>query len=206
MPHTDHTPPILKKFIRYVERSIIKVLVVLMSLLLVLATIELAWVLGKSVVNSSDQHLVINLDNLMNVFGVVLLVVIGIELLDTIKVYFRKHVIHVEVVMLVAIIAIARKVIVMDIDEHSGMDFIGIGAIMLALAGGYFLIKRGGGCGFPEDEEKSELADIVYEEKVQKGDDEVVEKKKTVKTRSEENISRQGQSTSGGEDQSKPDK
>ncbi len=194
MPHTDHTPPILKKFIRFVERSIIKVLVILMSLLLVLATIELAWVLGSSVYNSNDEHLVINLDNLMNVFGVVLLVVIGIELLDTIKVYFRKHVIHVEVVMLVAIIAIARKVIVMDIEYHTGMDFIGIGAIMLALAGGYYLIKRGGGCGFPDDEEKSEVADIVYEEKVQQGGDEVVEKRKTVQTRSEESRSRQGQS------------
>ncbi len=199
MPHTDHTPPFLKKFIRFVERSIIKVLVLLMSLLLVLATIELAWVLGTSVYNTSDEHLVINLDNLMNVFGVVLLVVIGIELLDTIKVYFRKHVIHVEVVMLVAIIAIARKVIVMDIEYHSGMDFIGIGAIMLALAGGYYLIKLGGGCGFPEDAEKSELADIVYEETVQEGDDSVVEKKKTVQTRKEENISRQGRTERGSE-------
>lgn len=206
MPHTDQTPPFLKKFIRYVERSIIKVLVVLMSLLLVLATIELAWVLGTSVYNSNDEHLVINLDNLMNVFGIVLLVVIGIELLDTIKVYFRKHVIHVEVVMLVAIIAIARKVIVMDIEYHSGMDFIGIGAIMLALAGGYYLIKRGGGCGFPDDTEKSELADIVYEEKVQKGDDEVIEKKKTVQTRSEENISRQGPTGLDSEDQKESDR
>ncbi len=153
MPHTDHTPPMLKKFVRFVERSIIKTLIALMSIILVLATIELAWVLGVSVYNSSDEHLVLNLNNLMNIFGVVLLVVIGIELLDTIKVYFRKHVIHVEVVMLVAIIAIARKVIVMDIEHHTGMDFLGIAAIMIALAAGYYLIKRGGGCGFPDDDE-----------------------------------------------------
>ena len=193
MPHTDHTPPALKKFIRLVERTIIKTLIVLMSILLILATIELAYVLAISVYNSSDEHLVFNLGNLMNIFGVVLLVVIGIELLDTIKVYFRKHVIHVEVVMLVAIIAIARKVIVMDIEDHSGIDFLGIAGIMIALAGGYYLIKAGGGCGFAEDEEKSETEDVVFQERVKKGDDEIIERKKTIKTQSEENVSRPGQ-------------
>ncbi len=67
------------------------------------------------------------------------LTVIGIELPDTIKVYFRKHVIHVEVVMLVAIIAISRKIIVMDFDQYTGTQSLGIAAIAIALAGGYFL-------------------------------------------------------------------
>ncbi len=148
MPHRDKTPPALRKTVQLIERYIIKTLIALMSVLLIAATLELAYVLITAISVSGDDHFIINLDNLMNVFGVFLLVVIGIELLDTIKVYFRKHVIHVEVVMLVAIIAIARKIIVMDFDEYSGLESLGIAAIMLALAGGYFLIKRTGGCGF----------------------------------------------------------
>ena len=46
--------------------------------------------------------------------GGFLLVLIGIELLDTIKAYFRENTIHVEIVILLAIIAIARKVILLD--------------------------------------------------------------------------------------------
>ncbi|MFP4692205.1 MAG: phosphate-starvation-inducible PsiE family protein, partial [Bacteroidales bacterium] len=140
MPETDSSPPRLRKTVQVIERNIIKTLIALMSILLVAATIELGYVLVKSIVQSGSDHLIIDLDNLMQVFGVFLLVVIGIELLDTIKVYFKKNVIHVEVVMLVAIIAIARKIIVMDFDIYGGTEIIGIAAIMLALAAGYYLI------------------------------------------------------------------
>lgn len=138
----------MKKAVLSVEKSIIMVLIGLMAILLILATVELIYTVYKAVAETGEDTLVINLDNLMNVFGVFLLVVIGIELLDTIRVYFREHVIHVEVVMLVAVIAIARKIIVMDFEYYSGLEILGIAAIMLALAGGYFLIKKAGGCGF----------------------------------------------------------
>lgn len=49
----------------------------------------------------------IGLDELMDLFGVFLLVLIGIELLDTIKVYLKENVVNVEVVVLVAIIAVS---------------------------------------------------------------------------------------------------
>ena len=48
------------------------------------------------------------------VLGAFLLVLIGVELLDTIKAYFRENAIHVEIVVLLAIIAVARKVILLD--------------------------------------------------------------------------------------------
>ncbi len=187
MPQKDHTPPLLKKSVQIIERYIIKTLIALMSILLVIATIELAYVLGKSIYETSEEHFIINLDNLMTVFGVFLLVVIGIELLDTIKVYFRKHVIHVEVVMLVAIIALARKVIVMDFDQYEGVESLGIAAIILALAGGYFLIKRTGGCDFwPKETGEEEY--VIIEEKISRDDDRVLERKKIVRKKSEENL------------------
>ncbi len=148
MTQEDNTPPKLRKAVQTTERLIIKVLIALMSLLLVIATIELGYVLFSSVIQRGDGQFLINLENLMTVFGVFLLVVIGIELLDTIKVYFKKHVIHVEVVMLVAIIAVSRKIIVLDYDKFSGLQMLGMAGIILALAGGYFLIKRTGGCDF----------------------------------------------------------
>lgn len=121
-----------------------------MSLLLILATLQLAYEVVKAIFTSSG--FLIDLDGLLKLFGVFLLVLIGIELLDTIKVYFKKHVIHVEVVLLVAIIAIARKVIVMEFEYYSGLEVIGIAAIILALSGGYYLIKNAGGCGFGSEE------------------------------------------------------
>ncbi len=171
----------LKVLVQGIERYIIKTLIALMSILLILATIELGYTVFRAIETSNSETFIIDLDNLMNVFGVFLLVVIGIELLDTIKVYFREHVIHVEVVLLVAIIAIARKIIVLDFDQYSGLAIMAIAAILLALAAGYYLIKKTGGCGFwPGD--KEEVKDEHVEEKITEGDNKVIERTKTIRT------------------------
>lgn len=140
----------LNNFSKRVERYVIRTLIALMSVLLIIATIQLAYEVVVAIV--SAKGFLIDLAGILNLFGIFLLVLIGIELLDTIKVYFKKHIIHVEVVLLVAIIAIARKVIVMDFEKYTGLETIGIAAIVLALSTGYFLIKKTGGCGFWSDE------------------------------------------------------
>ena len=62
--------------------------------------------------------------------------------------YFRENAIHVEIVLLLAIIAVARKVILLDPSGMTGIDYglelMGIGVIVACLAGGYFLIKKAG--------------------------------------------------------------
>jgi uncharacterized membrane protein (DUF373 family) len=152
----------MNKTVKTIERFIIKSLIALMSLLLVLATIQLAYLVVISILES--ETFLLDMDVLMDLFGVFLLVLIGIELLDTIKVYFKEHDIHVEVVMLVALIAIARKIILMDASYYSGLEVLGIAAVVIALSLGYYLIKKAGGAGFwPKD--KTTVKDIVIEEK-----------------------------------------
>lgn len=147
---------LLKLVVKKVEAGIIRTLIVLMSILLIMATLQLAYQVAVSILASSA--FVINLDVLMDLFGVFMLVLIGIELLDTIKVYFKEHVIHVEVVMLVAIIAVARKIILVDSAKYTALEMFGVAAIVLALAAGYYLIKLSGGCGFwPRDAGASEV-------------------------------------------------
>lgn len=127
---------------RKIERLIIHVLIVMMAIVLLLATVELGYYLVKSIIES--DYLLLDLEVLMDLFGVFLLVLIGIELLDTIKVYLRENVVHVEVVVLVAIIAVARKVVVLKIEELDGLTILGIGGLVVSLAVSYFLIKRAG--------------------------------------------------------------
>src|SRR5262245_55263046 len=56
---------------------------------------------------------------LQNVFGGVLLVLLGLELIDTLKVYFAEHQVRTEVILVVAMIAVGRHIIQIDF-EHSG--------------------------------------------------------------------------------------
>ena len=129
--------PVIKKF----EKLIIRVLVVFMVLVLLLSTIELAWVIIKDVI--TPPLFLLEIDELLEIFGLFMLVLIGLELLDTIaKTYMGEATDHAQIVMAVAIIAIARKVIILDVKDLSGLALVGIAAIILALSIGYYLIKK----------------------------------------------------------------
>jgi uncharacterized membrane protein (DUF373 family) len=90
----------------------------------------------------------LNTDEMIRVLGAFLLVLIGVELLDTIKAYFVENTIHVEIVVLLAIIAVARKVILLEppkvITFDYGFELMGIGVIVVGLAASYYLIKKAG--------------------------------------------------------------
>lgn len=126
----------IKKF----QKSIVLVLVALMAVVLFLSTIELAWIIIKDIM--TPPILLLEIDELLELFGLFMLVLIGLELLDTIaKTYMNESANHAQIVMSVAIIAIARKVIILDVKDLSGLALIGIAAIILALSIGYYLIK-----------------------------------------------------------------
>lgn len=127
---------LIKKF----QRIVVLVLVALMALVLLLSTVELAWVIIKDIITPPVFLLEIN--ELLEIFGLFMLVLIGIELLDTIaKTYMNESADHAQIVMSVAMIAIARKVIILDVKDLSGLALLGIAAIILALSIGYYLIK-----------------------------------------------------------------
>jgi uncharacterized membrane protein (DUF373 family) len=142
------------------EKCIYALLMFMLMVVLIAAVIDLGWVLVTSLTDISPWLL--ESHEMIQVLGGFLLVLIGVELLDTIKAYFRENSIHVEIVVLLAIIAIARKVILLDPSEMNGTDFgfelIGIGVIVVGLSAGYYLIKKAGlkaGPGEPV-QEKSE--------------------------------------------------
>lgn len=132
----------LKKFTQTIEKIIVITLIFMMSFVLLLATVELARFVISAIGNKGDW--LISLNGLTGLFGVFLLVLIGIELLDTIKVYLKQNVVHVEVVVLVAIIALARKIVIIEVEQLSGELLIGMGVLIIALAVAYYLIKRTG--------------------------------------------------------------
>jgi len=119
----------------------IQSLMVMMAIVLGLATIDLAWLIIKDII--TYPYVILSVEDLLDIFGLFMLVLIGIELLETImKTYLTQGQPHYEVVLSVAIIAIARKVIILDLKEVSSLSLIGIASIIVALTAGYFLMKK----------------------------------------------------------------
>ena len=131
--------PLIKRF----ERFIIMSLVVMMAVVVLLGTLELGWIIIKDII--TPPLFLLEIDELLEIFGLFMLVLIGIELLDTIaKTYMGESTDHAQIVMAVAIIAIARKVIILDVKDLSGLALVGIAAIIMALSTGFYLIKKKG--------------------------------------------------------------
>ena len=132
----------MMKFIDKFETYINSTLLVMLAIVVMLATVDLGWLIIKDLL--SPPLFLLDIAELLELFGAFLLVMIGIELLGTVKTYITKKTIHVEVVLLVAIIAIARKVVILEPKEMDGMRLLGIAAIVLALSAGYYFVKLGG--------------------------------------------------------------
>jgi uncharacterized membrane protein (DUF373 family) len=122
------------------QSSILLILTWLMALVVLLATLELIYIIFIDIIE--PPLILLGIDQMLEIFGYFLLVLIGIELLETFKIYLEEHVINVQVVLLVAIIAIARKVIILDVKTLPSLTLVGIGVVVVALSAGYYLVKK----------------------------------------------------------------
>ena len=130
----------MKAFLKKFEHIIVLSLITMMVIVVVLATVELGWIIIRDIV--TPPIILLEIEELLEIFGFFLLVLIGIELLETIKAYLLTNVIHVEIVLEVALIAIARKVIILDISQYESLTLVGVAALISAVALAFLVIKR----------------------------------------------------------------
>ncbi len=131
----------MEKFLRSFERYIVLGLLGMMVIVVFLATAELAVILVEKMINPPRIFL-LDIKELLDIFGFFLMILIGLELIETMKVYLVENTIHVEIIFLVAIIAVTRKVIILDIYSLAPLTLIGVAAIILSVSVGYYLIKK----------------------------------------------------------------
>ena len=130
----------MQAFLKKFEYVIVLSLIAMMVIVVVLTTVELGWIIIRDII--TPPIILLEIDELLEIFGFFLLVLIGIELLETIKAYLMTNVVHVEIVLEVALIAIARKVIILDISQYESLTLIGVAALISAVGLAFLVIKR----------------------------------------------------------------
>jgi len=131
----------VERFLKHFERYIVIGLLGMMVIVVFLGTVELGVILVEQMLKP-PRFILLDINEMLTIFGFFMMVLIGLELIETIKVYLVREMVHVEVILLVAIIAIARKVIVLDVKTLPPLTLVGIAAIVLALSVGYYVLKR----------------------------------------------------------------
>jgi uncharacterized membrane protein (DUF373 family) len=123
-----------------IQKVIVLVLAAMLVIIVVLSTVHLAVLIGEEI--WKPPRFLIPVQGLLEIFGYFLLVLIGVELLETLKAYLRKDVIHVRVVLEVALIAMARKVIIEEPNSVPSLTLLGIAALILALAIAFYFERQ----------------------------------------------------------------
>jgi uncharacterized membrane protein (DUF373 family) len=129
-----------KETIHAFTRIVILALIAMMMFAVAVSTVELLIILIQELIKPPAYML--GIDNLFEIFGFFMMILIALELLESIRTYLSEELLHVEVVFLVAMIAIARKVIILEIKDLEPLTLIGIASVIMALALGYFFVKK----------------------------------------------------------------
>lgn len=111
-----------------------------MVFVIVMGVIDVGWTLYEKL--SSPPKYILTISDMLATFGAFMAVLIAIEIFINIVIYLRDDAIHVKIVMATAVMAIARKIIILDTKDLDYQYLIGLAFIMLATSIGYWLIHK----------------------------------------------------------------
>jgi uncharacterized membrane protein (DUF373 family) len=127
----------------YIDRfqnAILALMTWTMALVTLIVTLDVIYSLARYLLLPPVS---LQINELLNFFASILLVVIGVELLDTFRKIEHDKTVNVLTILLVTLISVARKVILMGLnDTPDYMGLIGLSVIIISLSLGYYLIKK----------------------------------------------------------------
>ena len=126
-----------------IEGWVSKLLSIGMILVTFIAIFHLGYSLVQTLIDTIYLHNEKNFNReLFQLFGLFLNVLIALEILENITAYLRKHVIQVELVLVTSLIAVSRKIIILDLEKKDSNDLIAMAVAVFSLSISYFVIRQ----------------------------------------------------------------
>lgn len=121
-------------------RFAIRVLAVLMVAVILWGVGDVVYIIYERLL--TPPFLLLDINDIFFTFGAFMAVLIAVEIFINIRLYLGTNVFPVQLVVATALMAISRKVIVLDFDTLTPMYLLGIAATTLALGITYWLLSR----------------------------------------------------------------
>ena len=129
--------------IESIEGIVSKILSVGMIFVTFVAIAQLSYALVEKIMLTIERPSNDSFNStLFELFGLFLNVLIALEILENITAYLRKHVIQVELVIVTSLIAVARKIIILDLEKKSSSDLIALAVAVFSLSVGYAIVHQ----------------------------------------------------------------
>jgi uncharacterized membrane protein (DUF373 family) len=133
----------LVRGLHWVIRMAVRALAILMTGVIVFGVADVVYVLYKKL--EAEPRGLLEISDILATFGAFMAVLIAIEIFVNIVSYLREDVIHVRIVIATALMAIARKVIVLDYSTVEPQYVYATAAVVAAVAVAYWLVVRSPG-------------------------------------------------------------
>ena len=134
LPEQDE---IFLQFIEGIECIVSKVLSLAMIAVIIFAVFDLIVFISQKLFFAPHP---LFKDSLFEIFGLFLNILIALEILENITAYLRRHVFQVELVIATSLIAVARKIIIYDLDKKGGEPLIGLALATFSLSISFWII------------------------------------------------------------------
>ncbi len=127
-------------FLSMLIRIALKALAILMVLVILWGVADVCWIIYQRI--HEEPKFLLNINDMFTVFGAFLAVLIAIEIFMNIILYLKENVIHVNLVVATALMAIARKVIVFDYEKIGPLYVFASAAVVFSLGVTYWLLHQ----------------------------------------------------------------
>jgi uncharacterized membrane protein (DUF373 family) len=148
--HATHMDKGYERVISLFEKYISYTLLAVGLLFATYQVIELIVLVFGALINSAVKGEFFGGQKGTPIAGLFFNILLLMEVLETVKTFSKGHVIKIKIILIVGIIAITRKLLLADITHVEPMEEIAIGAVILALSAGYFLVSRATALKDPE--------------------------------------------------------
>lgn len=134
-----HHDPLIRNLHRGI-RICVRALAAIMVVVIFLGVIDVIYELYYTLSTPPILHL--NVNEMFRVFGAFMVVLIAIEIFINIRLYLGSNTLPIKLVLGTALMAIARKVIVLDLEKIGPEYVYAIGVVVLALGIAYWLVGK----------------------------------------------------------------
>ncbi len=135
----NHPDPVVRSGNRVIRWSV-RILALLMVVVIVWGILDVVYVFYARA--STPPFFLLEIEDILATFGAFLAVLIAIEIYTNITLYLTHHVIHVRLVVATALMAVARKAIVLDYKDIQPEYALATAALGLAFGVVYWLLAR----------------------------------------------------------------
>ena len=130
------------KFLKSVAKIIVIMLMMTLVLTMLLGTLDLIIEVVKAALSPNPYYVLINVEDLYVIFSTILIIVVGYELFKSMNLLLHHDKIPVKSILQIAMIALANKVITLNIKTIQLDTMLGIGAIIAALGIAFFAFNK----------------------------------------------------------------